>query len=126
MMTLPGSKTFRFFILTVVIGFLAWFLTPYLAGVTEPWDSGWYFIIFLLIIVIIGFLIPTRWWLWPLGLYLGQLLHLIYMKLAHPYSEAATWWLLGVVVLTITIIPLYILCAIGTGMRALVKSQKNK
>ncbi|MEK6984562.1 MAG: hypothetical protein AABX33_08355 [Nanoarchaeota archaeon] len=119
------SKTIRFFILTIFIGFLAWFLTPYLAGRTEPWDSEWYFYTFVLIIVGIGFFAPTRWWLWPIGLYFGQLAHLIYMKLAHPSSEAAVWWLLGIVVLTFSIIPLYILCAIGLGIRVLVKSLKK-
>ena len=117
------EKTRWFFILTVVIGFLAWFLIPF--GGDELWDSWWYYGIFLLIIISIGFFMPTRWWLWPIGLYLGQLVYLIYAKLAYPYSEASDWWIVGIMVLTFNIPLLYALCAVGRGIRALVKSKNN-
>jgi len=118
-MTLPKSTTPRFFILTIVIGFLEWFLSPFL------WDSWWHVGIFLLITASIGFFMPTRWWLWPIGLYLGQLIHLIYIKLAYPHSEAAAWWVLSIITITLGIIPSYFLCAIGRGVRALVKSKNH-
>src|SRR3989344_4544408 len=113
------SKTL-IFISIVIIGFLAWFLVPYLTGKTEPWDSGWYVSILLFVVLGLGFFIPSRWWLWPIGLYLGQIVHLVYTMLRYPSSEAAAWWFLGFIVLTASIIPLYILCAIGRSLRGLV------
>lgn len=79
------------------LGAVLWLLSPILVGETEPWDSeGIYYVAGLFLAGAFGAAAdPNRFWLAPLGVFLGQAAYLGILFLARPHPLA----IIGLVVL---------------------------
>jgi hypothetical protein len=83
--------------LSVLLGALIWFLSPLLTGHREPWDAHSPFYPFALVAA--GF-IPAcfsahRFWLWAVGVWLGQTAAFLTLLL----RESGSLWPLGLLAL---------------------------
>lgn len=60
--------------LSVLLGFLIWWLSPQLTGRREPWDakSNYYWVALLIAGFLPGCFCAIRFWRWGVGAYLGQ------------------------------------------------------
>ena len=89
------------FLLGLVLGAAIWFLSPWLTGRSEPWDSedGYYAGALLATGALGGLLFPRHWPSVSAGILAGQLLVIIGGVLADPASGGL--WPLGVVFLAI-------------------------
>jgi len=67
------------FLLAVALGLTIWLLSPWVTGQREPWDSASPYYLGSLFVAgaLTGFLGPRPFWLWPLGIWLGQLVVLL-------------------------------------------------
>lgn len=68
-------STKKSFSLSILLGFLIWFLSPYITGKKEPWDSNSLYYISGLFIsgLIPAYFCKEKFWLYFIGVYLGQL-----------------------------------------------------
>jgi hypothetical protein len=85
--------------LSVVLGALIWICSQRFTGTAEPWDApGYYWHISLLLA---GFLpavfSPQRFWLWPVGVLLGQLI----IFAARVIQSPSALWPVGVMYLVL-------------------------
>ncbi len=66
---------------TIIIGFLIWYLSPFLTGKKEPWDaqSPYYSLSLFMGGFIFGVIRPKKVWLFPIGILIGQILFGIIM-----------------------------------------------
>jgi peptidoglycan/LPS O-acetylase OafA/YrhL len=89
------------FLLGLVLGAAIWFLSPWLTGRSEPWDSesGFYAGALLATGALGGLLFPRHWPSVSTGIFAGQLLVIIGGVLADPASGG--FWPLGVVFLAV-------------------------
>jgi len=61
------------FIISIVIGILFWVVFIALLN-TEPWDTTYGWVVVGIMGLILGFIGKEKPWLWPLGIFLGELL----------------------------------------------------
>mgnify|MGYP001563853319 CR=1 FL=1 len=108
----------RIFMLSIGLGLLIWTLSPMLAGHREPWDAqGPYYMVSLFIAGLVPALIePKRFWVWPIGVYLGQVLFIIGASFLLPYA-GANLAAAGIVIMVFYMVPTVIGAAIGAGIR---------
>ena len=68
------SSVLVLFSLAVLLGALIWVLSPFITGHREPWDAHWPYYSFALVAA--GFIPASfsahRFWLWAVGVWLGQ------------------------------------------------------
>lgn len=108
-----NSRLTGFFGLTVILGFISLLLPDIIFGRADLWGSVYYYCSFLILVVLIGYFVPNKWWLWPIGIYLGEVAHLGFTIIFYPNSEASAWWQLGIIVITMSLGPIYL--AVGLG-----------
>lgn len=82
-----------------MLGALIWICSQRFTGTTEPWDaSGYYWHISLLVAGFLpGVLSPQRFWLWPLGVLLGQLI----IFAARVIQAPSAFWPIGIIFLVL-------------------------
>ncbi|MFZ1626761.1 MAG: hypothetical protein WAT81_03100 [Candidatus Moraniibacteriota bacterium] len=99
---------------SVVLGFLFFWLPPFVAGVIDPWDQEVYFYLSVGIILFLGFLFHRFWWLCPVGIFVGGFIHLLFLLVFFSGSEGAVWWQLGLIVRAVIVFPsTFLVCGIG-------------
>ncbi|MCU0394333.1 MAG: hypothetical protein MUF29_00370 [Chitinophagaceae bacterium] len=85
-MRLP--KDVRLFILLLLTGFSVWWIITVATGEAEAWDSLWYFIpglpIMMLSSALAGYASPGRPWRWALAVVLPQPLFLLLQGTSGP------------------------------------------
>lgn len=120
------TKTLPFFLLMVAFGFGILLLPANVFPGGDLWDNP--ALVYLLLggVGVAGFFKPVHFWLWPIGIYLGGVIHLMMTRLLYRESEASAWWQLGFVVLTLSLIPLYFACGLGRVGTFLVQKIKEK
>ena len=83
-----------------MLGALIWMCSQRITGKTEPWDSSSYY--WHISLVFAGFFpaifSPRRFWLWPLGVLLGQLIIFAARVILGPPSA---FWPVGVIFLVL-------------------------
>ena len=100
---LPLSWSFRdwgraclVFSTGLILGMAIWWTSPMLTGHVEPWDVPGKFYIGMLFAA--GFVaaafLPKAFWVAPVGVYIGQLLYVVYLYEPH----GAVFWPLGMIV----------------------------
>ena len=99
-----------------VVGFLSP-LIPLMLWGNDAIDTTWYFYLVLAIIVMLGFVFFEEWKVLPVGLWLGGLLYTAFVVIVLPRSEASAWWQMGVFIMTLAILPVYVLVIIGKDLR---------
>ena len=113
--------------LSVLLGALIWFLSPLLTGHEEPWDARSPFYPFALVAA--GF-IPAcfsahRFWLWAVGVWLGQVIAFLALML----REAGSLWPLGLLFLCFSSLLSLAGAGLGAGVHLLFRrffSHSNK
>ena len=112
----------RIFMLSVGLGLLIWALSPMLAGNREPWDArGPYYAASLFIAGLVPALLePRRFWVWPVGVYLGQCLFIIGASFLRP-SPGANLAVAGVVIMVFYMLPTVIGVGVGAAIRMIAK-----
>lgn len=115
-------KTAGFFGFMVILGFSSLLLSDIIFGRADLWGNVYYYCSFLALLVLIGYFIPSKWWLWPIGIYLGEVAHLVMTIIIYPNSEETAWWQLGLVVITMSVGPIYV--AVGLGRFCLFLKHK--
>ena len=94
-------------------GALIWFLSPFVVGETEPWDANAYYAAMLFITgLLTGFVCPSRWWLSPIGILVGQI---AYILVTIDWKDAALLPI-GLIYAAIALV----LAFLGAGLSALV------
>ena len=70
----PKTEQWIAFGFSVLVGVYVWIASPLITGHNEPWDSSSIFYGGSLFAggFIIGLLVPRRFWLWAIGIWLGQ------------------------------------------------------
>ena len=108
----------RIFALSIGLGLLIWALSPMLAGHREPWDAqGPYYMVSLFIAGLVPTLIePKRFWVWPIGVYLGQVLFIIGGSFLWEIA-GANLAVAGVVIMVFYMVPTVIGAGIGVVIR---------
>lgn len=108
----------RIFLLSVGLGFLIWVLSPMLAGHREPWDAqGHYYMVSLFIAGLVpAFIEPRRFWVWPIGVYLGQVLFIIGVSSLWEIV-GANMAAVGVILMVFYLVPTVIGAGIGAAIR---------
>lgn len=71
---------------SVFVGAFVWIASPYFTGQREPWDSmsSYYRGSLLVGGAVAGLLAPRRFWLWPVGIWLGQMIGFVQCVGASP------------------------------------------
>jgi hypothetical protein len=117
-------------ILSTMIGILIWVLSPSFTGEAEPWDSanGYYPLSLLLSGILIGFLGKGKPWLWPIGIYLGQLLYCTVKAIFFSRGTGVNFFFpIGMIFMLKYCIIAFIGSLVGTGIgKCLAKSRKGK
>ena len=72
----PKPQPWIAFGFSVFVGAFVWIASPYFTGQREPWDSLSFYYRGTLLIggAIAGLLAPRRFWLWAVGIWLGQMI----------------------------------------------------
>ena len=98
------------FLLSVGLGAGIWLLSPAITGQKEPWDSeGPYYHLALFVAGILpAALVQHRWWRWPIGTLVGQILVTVPLVLRSPFGILGWFYM--------TVDMLY--CLVGTGVGA--------
>ena len=113
------------FTLSIGLGLLTWVLSPLLTGQREPWDaSGPYYMISLFTAGFVPSLIePRRFWAWPIGVYLGQVLFLLGATVFWVVTDGggANLVLVGVVLMPLFMWPTILGAGIGAAARKVVE-----
>ncbi len=67
------------FAYSAFVGWFIWFASFYFTGHREPWDSESFYYRDCLLVggAIAGFLLPRRFWLWAVGMWVGQMIGFI-------------------------------------------------
>ncbi len=80
------SRQWIAFGFSVLVGALVWIASPYFTGQQEPWDSPSFCYRGSLLIggAIAGVIAPRRFWLWAVGIWLGQMIGFIQCMAASP------------------------------------------
>lgn len=79
----------KVFILVVILGFLIWVLSPYIAGTKSAWNANFYYLPAVFIVGLIsGFLAPRSFGRSFLAMYIGQFLGLLSFALTAPHSKS--------------------------------------
>lgn len=116
-----------YFLASVFIGILFWVIFIWIN--IEPWDSLYGWITVVILGFVFGFVGKVKPWLWPLGLFLGELLFGIggYLKDLFFYSGGGVNMFipLGILFLVPFTIPAFIGSFVGYGARKAIK-QLNK
>ncbi len=75
-MLLKGPVDYSTFLLACLLGLGIWYLSPFLTGHLEPWDSesGYYGFSLATAGALTALLNPHRFWRWSIGIYLGQVI----------------------------------------------------
>ncbi len=109
------------FILTLILGAMIWLASPYITGLREPWDaeSGYYYISLIAIGFVAGIIAPSRFWLWAVGIWLGQLLVFVFQLLMF---RSGPLWPLGMVFLFVLSFLSLIGSAVGAGCRSALRA----
>ncbi len=104
--------------LSVALGALIWIGSRRFTGNVEPWDPpGYYWHIGLLVAGFIPALLsPQRFWLWPLGVLLGQVIIFVPGVIQGP---PAPLWPLGIVFLVVYSIVAFVGSFLGWASRRL-------
>ena len=68
------GKQWLVFGLSSFIGAFVWIASPFITGEREPWNAGslYYFGTLLISGFVAGLLVPRRFWLWAIAIWLGQ------------------------------------------------------
>lgn len=108
--------------LSIGFGLLIWALSPILACHREPWDAeGPYYMISLFIAGLVPALIePRQFWIWPIGVYLGQILFIVGGSFLWT-SAGANLAVVGVVLLVLYMLPTIIGAGVGAAIRKIAK-----
>lgn len=108
--------------LSVVLGFLIWWLSPQLTGRREPWDadSNYYWVALLIAGFLPGCFCATRFWRWGVGAFLGQCVGLAVAVLCSNKSDLGLLPL-GMVVLFFTTVLSIAGAACGAGVHLLIR-----
>jgi hypothetical protein len=108
MKLIPKNEQRIAFIIAVFGGAFVWVASPYITGQREPWDSetSFYPCILFLTALFAGLIMPSRFWRWALGVWLGQIVGFLWCLLLSDRIGplAAVGFLL--------FLPLYSLCAL--------------
>jgi len=113
-------RTPLIFLLSIILGFLVWWLSLSLTGALEPWDAknGYYFLVLGGTGVINGFLGGRRFWLWPIGTFIGELTAIVVRNFSLPTGDVNFFIPVGLIVLIIYLVPSFIGSAIGVSINA--------
>ena len=108
------------FIISIVIGILFWVVFVALLN-TEPWDTTYGWVVVGTMGLILGFIGKEKPWLWPLGIFLGELLFGLgaFFKDLFFYSGGGVNMFipLGILFLIPFTIPAFIGSFVGFGIR---------
>lgn len=110
----------------VAFGFGIFLLSANVFSGGDLWDYPVFVCLLLGGVAVAGFFRPIHFWLWPIGIYLGGVIHLMMTILLYPQSEASAWWQLGFVVLTLSLVPLFVAVGIGRIWYVVVQKIKEK
>ena len=108
------------FALSVVLGALIWICSQRFTGFAEPWDApGYYWHVTLLVAGLLPTVLsPQRFWLWPLGVLLGQLIMLV----AGVIQTPSPFWPIGIMFLVLYSVVTFAGAFIGwAGMRVFTR-----
>lgn len=74
------AKQLLAFEFSVFVGAFVWIASPFITGHKEPWDSASLFLESGLFVggFVAGFLVPRRFWLWALGILVGQIIGFVW------------------------------------------------
>ncbi len=115
------------FIVSVIAGFLFWAIFAWLN--IEPWDSLYGWLTVGLLGLVLGFIGKENPWLWPLGIYLGEVLFGLgnFMKglLLLSGGGANMFIPLGMIFLIPFTIPAFIGSLVGFEIRKATKPHHN-
>ncbi|MEN6365630.1 MAG: hypothetical protein ABFC88_02315 [Thermoguttaceae bacterium] len=109
------SKSWIIFAFSVFVGAFVWMASPYFTGQTEPWGSLSFSYAGGLLIggFVAGFLVPRRFLLWALGIWLGQVIGFVWDMGIIPTGSPL--WRFGLFVF----LPVFSLCGLlGTCLGA--------
>lgn len=116
------------FILSIVAGFVCWAVFDWFNA--EPWDSLYGIIVIAFLGLCLGFIGKESPWLWPLGIFLGEIIFGLgsLMKDSFFYNGggANLFIPLGIFFLIPFSLPAFIGSFIGFGIRKATVSTSNK
>lgn len=115
------------FIISVITGFVFWFI---FAGLNiEPWDSPYGWLTVGMLGLFLGFIGKGNPWLWPLGIYLGETLFGLGSFLKSVFFSsgggASLFIPLGIIFLIPFTFPAFIGSLVGFGIRKATKPDHN-
>lgn len=115
-----------------MFGLGIWIVSPYFIGDSEPWDapSAYYWVSLLLAGVITGLLSPQRFWLWPIGIWVGQCIYGFYSyfkDIFFPSGRGVNFFIpLGMFFMAVYSVVSLCGTSIGMGIRRLINMKINK
>ena len=106
----------------MILGAGVWVLSPLATGGLEPWDSWGFYIPSLFLAGILAALVDSdRFWLAPIGIFLGQAVYLGFLFLARPSPLV----IMGLVVMAFCTIFAAGGSLVGLGIAATYKHSSN-
>jgi len=115
------------FILSVIVGFFFWAIFAWLN--IEPWDSAYGWLTIGLVGLVLGFIGKENPWLWPVGIFLGEVLFGLgsfINGLVFSSGGGANMFIpLGMIFLIPFIFPAFIGSLVGFGIRKATKANHN-
>ena len=85
------------FLVAAGLGALIWAISPFLAGVAEPWDaeSPYYFVSLLVAGALVGVVVPNHLWAVLLGIVVGQIIYMLVFLPSGPLLPLGVVFLVG-------------------------------
>jgi hypothetical protein len=102
-------------LISALAGASIWFLSPFLAGHKEPWDSPSYYYLIALSTggLFLGLILPRQFWAHYPGIILGQFAY------SYFFLPVGPLWPIGLGILVINSLACLVASAIGAGLRRL-------
>lgn len=111
------------FNISILFGFIFWLITSLLGF--EAWDNiSLYIFILFSSSVIAGYIADKKYWIWPIGFYVGQSISIILTLILFP--DKSSWWQMSLMMgIIFTLIPSLVVSSIGATIKHFAeKNQK--
>lgn len=109
-------------IISTIFGAAIWALSLVITGETEPWDaqSAYYYSALFVAGFILGIIRPVKIWIYPFGIYIGQLLYAIIVLPKGPLIAV------GIILLAVNTVLSLAGAIVGLRLRQGIKRLINK
>jgi hypothetical protein len=123
------------FLISIAVGVLIWITFPLISGLRiDSTTSGWYYYMITLSLsgLIFALIAPRKFWLWPIGILIGQLIAFPIAEIIYPMEDGYfIFSLTGIIVLTSFFILFYTAifnfggALVGKAIRYFIKKSKK-